>query len=194
MAVPSPQAEKKKIRAAIRQERMRFVSTLEPETRRALEAQLAELLTPYLTAASIIGSYAPIGSEISPVPIGSLGRRLGKTLAFPHFVEGAERFTFKAGDPVIPGPFGIHQPRDRDKEVQPDLLLVPLVACGDGGVRLGQGKGHYDRVLAGRKQSGAILIGIGWKVQRVNHIPADEWDVPMDIFASPRGIEDFRHA
>ena len=37
------------------------------------------------------------------------------------------------------------------------------------------------------------LIGLGWKVQMLDEvIPADPWDVPLDGFASPSGLEMFR--
>jgi 5-formyltetrahydrofolate cyclo-ligase len=62
----------------------------------------------------------------------------------------------------------------------------------DHGARLGRGKGHYDRALIHLKKSGARLIGVGWPLQRLaQHIPADEWDVPLDGFASPDGLELF---
>jgi 5-formyltetrahydrofolate cyclo-ligase len=57
----------------------------------------------------------------------------------------------------------------------------------------GLGKGHYDRVLVGLKKNGAGLIGVGWPMQRVaDTIPADDWDVPLDAFASPDRMEWFR--
>ena len=51
---------------------------------------------------------------------------------------------------------------------------------------LGRGKGHYDRVLAPLRRKGALLIGVGWPIQRLTEeIPHDPWDVPMDGFVSP---------
>jgi 5-formyltetrahydrofolate cyclo-ligase len=68
-----------------------------------------------------------------------------------------------------------------------------LIAIDGKGTRLGRGKGHYDRALIGLKKSGARLIGVGWSIQRLaDTIPADEWDVPLDAFASPGGLEWFR--
>ena len=78
--------------------------------------------------------------------------------------------------------------------VEPDLVLVPLIAIDGNGTRLGRGKGHYDRALVGLKKRGARLIGIGWQLQRlVETIQADEWDIPLDAFASPDGLEVFSH-
>jgi 5-formyltetrahydrofolate cyclo-ligase len=81
------------------------------------------------------------------------------------------------------------QPKPRAPVVEPDLVLVPLIAVDPSGARLGRGKGHYDRVLGKLKRSGARLIGLGWPMQRLDDtIPADPWDVPLDAFASPDGL------
>ena len=86
------------------------------------------------------------------------------------------------------------QPRPRTPIVEPDLILVPLIAIDGCGTRLGRGKGHYDRALVRLKKSGAKLIGVGWPLQRLTEtIPTDEWDIPLDAFASPDGIELFNH-
>ena len=71
-------------------------------------------------------------------------------------------------------------------------MLVPLVAIDGSGTRLGRGKGHYDRALLSLKKNGARLIGVGWAMQRLTEeIPGDAWDVPLDGFASPDGLELF---
>ena len=47
--------------------------------------------------------------------------------------------------------------------------------------------------LAGLREHGALLIGVGWPVQMLDiSIPIDPWDVPLDGFASPDGLEMFR--
>lgn len=192
MAVPSPKASKATLRKKARSARMKFVAALESDTRVALEAQLADKLAEIVEQADIIAGYAAIGSEISPATLLSRAAAKGKTIAYPTFTGDDEQFTFRAGDPVMPGPHQIRQPADDAPKVDPDLVLVPLVACGDGGARLGQGKGHYDRVLARLRDNGAKLVGIGWKIQRLDTpIPTEPWDVALDAFASPRGIEIF---
>ena len=59
------------------------------------------------------------------------------------------------------------QPRLTGPVVDPDLILVPLIAIDGRGTRLGRGKGHYDRALARLRKSGARLIGVGWPLQRL---------------------------
>ena len=55
-------------------------------------------------------------------------RAVGAIVAFPCFANPAKPFRFLAGDPLEPGPFGIMQPAKRHPAVEPDLVLVPLIA------------------------------------------------------------------
>ena len=183
---------KEALRKAALDARKAFVRTLSDGQRAKLEHKLARHLTSLFAGVSVVGGYHPLGSEISPLPAMEEARAVGAIVAFPCFSNPAKPFRFIAGDPLEPGPFGIMQPAKRHPEVEPDLVLVPLIAIDGGGTRLGRGKGHYDRALTGLKKSGARLIGVGWSIQRlVDTIPMDEWDVPLDGFASPEGLEIF---
>lgn len=78
------------------------------------------------------------------------------------------------------GSFHIEEPTGNDT-VDPDdieLIIVPAVAFDRKGMRLGRGKGFYDRLLARTK---ATKIGIGYEFQLLDEIPAEEHDVPMDM-------------
>src|SRR5689334_12955809 len=192
---PRPEMEplsKEALRRAALDARKSFVRTLSDAAGARLEVKLAQNLTSLFAGVSVVGGYHPLGSEISPLPAMEEARAVGAIVAFPCFTNPAKPFRFIAGDPLEPGPFGIMQPAKRHPVVQPDLVLVPLIAIDSDGTRLGRGKGHYDRALAGLKKSGARLIGVGWPVQRLTEtIPADAWDVPLDGFASPDGLEQF---
>jgi 5-formyltetrahydrofolate cyclo-ligase len=204
MVVPSPpsppgpfeplpgtaELSKESLRRAALDARKAFVRTLSDGERARLEHKLAEHLTSLFAGVSVVGGYCPLGSEVSPLPAMEEARAVGAIVGYPCFANPAKPFRFLAGDPLEPGPFGIMQPAKRHPVVQPDLVLVPLIAVDGHGTRLGRGKGHYDRALVSLKKSGARLVGIGWQLQRVaDTIPADAWDVPLDAFASPAGIE-----
>ncbi|MCM8557052.1 5-formyltetrahydrofolate cyclo-ligase [Sphingomicrobium sp. GRR-S6-50] len=174
----------------MRKQRREFVTRLEPATRLALEEQLAERLAPLLAGASILGAYAPIGFEISPLRALERAKRLGRDIAFPAFDEGSDTFIYRLGNPDQRGPFNIPQPSTDCTEVKPDMLLIPLLAIDAHGYRLGQGKGHFDRVLPDLPE--AQRVAIGWHMQRIDgDIPRDDWDVPMHRFISPRSEEEF---
>src|SRR5919107_311005 len=203
MVVPSPpflpgprpdmdSLSKESLRRAALDARKAYVHTLSDADRARQEQRLAGHLTSLFADVSVVGGYCPLGSEISPLPAMEEARAVGAIVGFPCFSNPAKPFRFLAGDPLEPGPFGIMQPAKRHPVVQPDLVLVPLIAIDGSGTRLGRGKGHYDRALVGLKKSGARLIGVGWPIQRLaDTIPADGWDVPLDAFASPEGLEWF---
>jgi 5-formyltetrahydrofolate cyclo-ligase len=183
---------KEVLRRAALEARKAFVATLSDADRALLEQRLAEKLTSLFAGVSVVAGYHPLGSEISPLPATEEARAVGAIVAFPCFPNPGKPFRFLAGDPLEPGPFGIMQPAKRHPVVDPDLVLVPLIAIDSRGTRLGRGKGHYDRALIRLKKNRARLIGVGWPLQRLaDTIPRDDWDVPLDAFASPDGVEWF---
>ena len=192
---PRPDIEplsKESLRRAALEARKAFVRTLSDADRARLEQKLAEHLTSLFAGVSVVGGYCSLGSEISPLPAMEEARAVGAIVAYPCFANPAKPFRFLAGDPLEAGPFGIMQPARRHPPVEPNLVLVPLIATDGRGTRLGRGKGHYDRALVRLKTNGARLIGVGWPPQRLTEtIPADDWDVPLDAFVSPDGLELF---
>ena len=187
-----PPLSKDSLRAAALDARKAFVRTLSDGDKSQLEQKLAEHLTSLCAGASVVGGYAPLGSEINPLLAMEEARAVGAIVAYPAFSNPAKPFRFLAGDPLQPGPFGIMQPKRTAPAVEPDLVFVPLIAVDGRGTRLGRGKGHYDRALVRLKTRGVRLVGVGWPLQRLaDTIPCDEWDVPLHAFASPSGVEWF---
>ena len=185
--------DKKQLRAEMRARRRDYAASLDPATRAALEDQLADALAPLFMTAKLVAAYAPMKEEISPLPAMARADCAHLRLGFPFFVDRDSRMTFRAGTPVDPGPWGILQPAPDAEIVVPDLILMPLVAIDAAGNRIGMGKGHYDRALPGLREAGATLIGCGWEFQRIEQgLTPDPWDVPLDGFASPAGLEMFR--
>jgi 5-formyltetrahydrofolate cyclo-ligase len=189
---PFPALAKAALRSAALNARKEYVGGLSDADRTLLERRLAEQLTSICANATVVAGYSPLGSEISPLLAMEEARAVGAIVAFPAFADPSQPFRFLAGDPCVGGPFGILQPKATAPPVEPDVILVPLIAVDQRGTRLGRGKGHYDRVLAPLRRNGARLIGVGWPLQRLSEeIPRDPWDVPMDGFASPDGVERF---
>lgn len=194
MVVPSPSSlgDKVALRAEFRAQRRAYAASLTPKTRKALETDLAAALEPFLLAGNVVAAYQPMKDEISPLPALDRARALGKVTALPAFAARDARMTFHAGEATEAGPWGILQPRLDGPPLQPDLLLIPLVGCDPHGNRIGMGQGHYDRALEGLRST-ARLIGIGWDFQLLEEpIAADPWDQPLDAFASPSGIMEFK--
>ena len=195
MVVPSPPLfpQKDSLRRGAVERRKDYVRSLDDAEHTRLERRLAEHLTSELANASVVAGYSAMGSEISPVWAMEEARAVGAVVAYPAFDSPAEPFRFLGADPTTVGPFGISQPPLHAVEVVPEVVLVPLLAIDRAGTRLGRGKGHYDRVLSRLKRNRTRLIGVGWAFQLIDEeIPADQWDVPLDAFASPDGVTMFR--
>lgn len=142
----------------------------------------------------VIGGYMPMPHEadIRPVLLDALNT--GKTLALPLCGQ-APYMTLRhvrSMDELVPGRYGILEPQESAAVIQPqqlDLLLVPLEAVDAQGYRLGKGGGYYDCLL-GQADVPAIGCALNW--QRVELLPRDAWDQPLDVCAAPDGLHCFR--
>jgi len=77
-----------------------------------------------------------------------------------------------------------------DPEDTIDLIVLPGVAFDNVGGRLGQGKGYYDRYIAGLLAPRPTLIGIALtcQLQGDHELPMSADDVVLDGVASPDGV------
>ena len=188
MVVPSPSPSKSELRAEGLRRRRAFAQSLTPELRAELEASLARLVLPHLTGARIVGSYHPLADEISPLPIVA-GLAGGQRHGIPWFADRDTGFLWREGPATEPSPWGALQPPATAEALAPDIVLVPVVLADRHGVRIGHGKGHYDRALAHLRQSGrpVFTIGVAWENQVIEEaIPADPWDMRLDAIATPK--------
>lgn len=84
---------------------------------------------------------------------------------------------------LAPGRWGIWEPTDEAPLLSDysrlDLVVVPGLAFSSDGKRLGRGKSFYDRFLPLVPR--AAFVGVCYPCQVVEQIPADPWDIGMDI-------------
>lgn len=133
-----------------------------------------------LSAGLTVASYVPIGSEADPSPLARAAVEAGCVIALPHVVTRARPMRFLAWDTeaaLAAGPFGLAQPRAEAAELEPDIILTPLVAFDRSGNRIGQGAGYYDRAFVAHPH--AWRVGVALSVQQVDPLVPDPWDVPL---------------
>lgn len=138
-----------------------------------------------------VSAYAAMGAELDPAGlIARLDREhfvtclpvtppLGNPLVFR---------TWRPGEPLVERRWGIREPADDAPAIDPDLLLVPLLAFDRQGRRLGYGGGYYDRTLARlRRLKPVIAIGLAFASQEVPEVPASPHDEPLDWVLTENG-------
>ena len=139
----------------------------------------------------IVALYDATADETPTDAIADRLTRDGYALALP--IIGARQAplifrTWRPGDEVAPGPFGIRQPT-QGNEVEPDILFVPLVAFDSDGRRLGYGGGFYDRTLAAlRTRKPVLTVGLAFSAQHVLALPAEAHDEPLDAVLTEAGL------
>jgi 5-formyltetrahydrofolate cyclo-ligase len=91
--------------------------------------------------------------------------------------------------------WGIVEPLPDKPAVDPDVLIVPLLAFDKRGYRLGYGGGFYDRTLARlRAVKPVITVGVAYDEQEVDVVPTDVYDQQLDWMLTPSGPKRFGDA
>ncbi len=145
----------------------------------------------------VVAGYWPIGKEFDVRYILDDLLKAGVTCALPVAGKDTRIMRFirwTAELPLTKGVHGTMEPADGD-HVDPDILLVPLLAFDRRGYRLGQGGGYYDATLADlRARKHIVAVGVGYAQQAVLfNLPVEDHDQKLDMIITPRGVHDFRN-
>lgn len=140
----------------------------------------------------IVSAFHPVRSEIDTRPL--LVRMAGEgwITCLPVVVAEGQPLIFRRwlpGDLLEKGAMAIDIPYATSPEVEPDVLIVPLLAFDSKGYRLGYGGGFYDRTLKKlRAKKKIIAIGAAYAAQEVEHVPHADHDQPLDFVMTERGV------
>jgi 5-formyltetrahydrofolate cyclo-ligase len=186
------------LRRALRQRRRALSQRDQRLHAHALVRRLGK--EPVFLAANRLAAYWPADGELDPRPLLALARRRGRRTFLPVLrrpTQGRLWFLpYGPGEPLSTNRYGIPEPSRRREHIrlawQLDLLLVPLVGFDDDGNRIGMGGGFYDRTLGYLRHRThwrrPRLIGIAHECQRVEHLDARPWDIPLDGVATEHRI------
>ena len=137
-----------------------------------------------------VSIYIPIKNEVETKQIIDymLGQKINTYL--PKYSKEHEEYIlvpFSSWENLEEGPHKILQPRT-GKAIDPSLInvaILPGLAFSKKGVRLGYGKGVFDRLFA---RSKASKIGLAYDFQIVDEIPKEEHDLVMDMVVTESKI------
>jgi 5-formyltetrahydrofolate cyclo-ligase len=139
----------------------------------------------------VVSGFSPLAGEFRAWP---LLRRLhseGLALALPVMQGKGRPLVFRAwapGDAMDSGVWGIAEPKADKAALEPDILIVPLLAFDRRGWRLGYGGGFYDRTLKGlRARKTVVAVGLAHDEQEVDAVPHLDYDQRLDWVLTPSG-------
>ena len=131
-------------------------------------------------------TYVSLPTEVSTDHFIKEALKQGKRVAVPYIEP--DKQTLRATEltsieDLEEGPLGIRQPGGEDFRTvsleEIDLVIVPAIAYDKNNMRLGRGKGFYDRFLAQEGLSSAKVIGLAFNFQVIDRLPSDPHDRPV---------------
>ncbi len=140
----------------------------------------------------IVSGFFPYQSEIDTRPL--LGKLAGDgwTTCLPIVIANGLPLQFRRwlpGEPTIAGVWGIPRPPDSSPELDPDVLIIPMLAFDRKGYRLGYGGGFYDRTLEKlRAIKKVIAIGVAYSAQELDEVPHGSHDQALNFIMTEREV------
>jgi 5-formyltetrahydrofolate cyclo-ligase len=161
------------------------LKTLSPELREQLSQQICERTIEALDGRGIqsISLYRPLRSEVNLGLLEKHFHKTGSRLCYPR-VTGTSDFCHvpSPSDEAswLRGSFGIEEPAAHHEAVNADsidCIVIPGLAFGLHGERVGRGKGHYDRLLEGI--SHPLRVVLAFDFQLFETLEQNAWDQPV---------------
>ena len=178
----------------LRKRMLAFRRALSVEERVSNSAMITEKLLSLeaVQKARTVFAYAAMEDEVQTEALiaSLLDRR--KQVAIPLVTgkRAMEAVLVPAMDALEMGAYGILTVRSERREFLPpqeiDCVIVPGVAFGLDGSRLGMGGGYYDTFLP--KAAKAVKIAAAFQCQIADHIPSLPHDCGVDWIATEQGV------
>ena len=180
--------QKKRLRAQLRQERRALDPEMLLRDSAAICSRLLEL--PELRRARTVFCYVSCGGEVETHRLIGHLLKQGKTVLVPRCgargLMDCVPITSLAD--LRPGAYGILEPPSGAPAVPAasvDFAIVPAVACGLDGSRLGQGGGYYDRFL---QQTGCDFAALCTEAFLLPCVPCEAHDRNMKIIVTQQRV------
>jgi 5-formyltetrahydrofolate cyclo-ligase len=171
-------------------------SAISPSALEEQSTTICNFLTNWFESRNIqhVGIYMAMSDEINLAPFICNALNQGRTIYAPKYVESHAGYCFseiKSMSDVELGKFNIPEPLGSpvDKN-QLQAILSPGLAFDTTGVRLGRGRGFYDRIFSDYQ---GIRIGICAHDQIIPNLPVEAWDQRVDWICNEKeGMKECR--
>ena len=181
-------------RTALRRRLIATREALPDRLERAVELQ--SVLRAWLVGhrVSTIGAYWPIKGEFDPLPAlfrwtEGAEEAEERIIGLPVVDKATESLQFHMwfpGCPMEPDAYDIPKPKGTPV-FRPELLLLPCLGYGPGGVRMGYGGGFYRRTLASLAHRPTI-VGIGYSIGFQPMMRPGPQDLALDAMLTEDGV------
>ncbi len=144
---------------------------------------------PELEAATTLMLYASFRSEVETSALFSWALKAGKTVCAPRILAPRLMAAYPVADPdldLVPGTWGIPEPREGLEEVLPervDAVVVPGSVFDAAGSRCGYGGGFYDTYLP-RTRPGIPWVALAFEAQLVDKLPCEAHDLACGVLVT----------
>ena len=182
-------------KAALREKLLAARRCVADDVRAAEARLLTERLALVVNSESTVCAYVPVGTEPGSIEMLEMLRRRSGRVLLPVARTTADdtpmrlRWGEYRPGALISGRWGLLEPPEpwlpESSLAEAGLVIVPALAVDRRGVRLGRGRGFYDRSLDGRNPQ-ARLIAMVRDAEFVDELPAEPHDVPMTHALTPR--------
>jgi len=185
-------------KAALRKQLLAARSRVAEDVRANEARMLCDALQPVVSAGDTVCAYVPVGTE--PGSIGMLDMLLRRSarvlLPVARTTDDGIPMPLRWGryqpGTLVAGRWGLLEPPEpwlpETALAEASLVIVPALAVDRRGVRLGRGRGFYDRSLNSHNRQ-ARLLAIVRDAEFVDELPAEPHDVPMTHALTPhRGV------
>ncbi len=179
---------KRALRAELRERRRDLTRTERAAATEGFTAQLSALVA--ATGARSVSCYLSAADEPDTRPFVHRLRAEGVRVLFPvSRADGLLDWTTGTDEEAeTVGLFGMPQPvgdlLDPTAIDDVDLIVVPAAAVDAGGMRLGWGRGYYDRTL-GALERRPPVYAVVFDSEFVDRVPRERHDHPVDGVVTP---------
>ena len=171
---------KQLLRKEIRERKRRYTPEELQQFSETLMQQLLE--HPRFIAAQTVLLYYALPDEVNTHTLVDTLVNQGKTVLLPAVISDTEMQLrrYRSAADLREGAYHIMEPcGELFEDVSAvDVAVIPGMAFTPDGVRLGRGKGYYDRLLP--RLTHAYTIGLCFPFQLLDSIPADTLDRKVD--------------
>ncbi len=181
-------------RTALRQKLIAARESLPDRLERAVELQ--SVLRAWLVGhrVSTIGAYWPIKGEFDALPAlfrwtEGADEAEERIIGLPVVDKATESLGFHMwfpGCPMEPDAYDIPKPKGTPV-FRPELLLLPCLGYGPGGVRMGYGGGFYRRTLASLSPR-PLTVGVGYSIGFQPMLRPGPQDMLLDAMLTEDGV------